>query len=377
VTGHLDEIRSAVHDVNAHHSLGQQAPGTVNTPLWRELDQLGFTAIAVPTELGGSGGDLCDAAAAIEAAALAQIPIGEAALIAGAVLSAAGVKWPGGIVTAAPAPHVGFAEGQLWGKVERIPWLRGADLAVLVLDDAAGSVVAALSPCSAGVSMNHGLNLAGEARDDLTIAGVDPVHVASLPPGWSRRITQLGAICRTAQIAGAARQALKLTVAHVMAREQFGRPLAKFQVVQDQIASLAADVATVRLAAECAAIAWRDQRLDTGATVAAAKAQASSLAGSIAAISHQLHGALGFSEEHQLGRCTRRLWSWREEYGNELTWHQYLAGWLADSPDDLWQLVTGTAPMPAAASLPGNASQEASPHHDRTPQEGHDARAQR
>ena len=40
-------------------------------------------------------------------------------------------------------------------------------------------------------------------------------------------------------------------------------------------------------------------------------------AGIGAAIAHQMHGAIGFTQEHQLHYLTRRLWSWRDEFGNE------------------------------------------------------------
>ena len=48
----------------------------------------------------------------------------------------------------------------------------------------------------------------------------------------------------------------------------------------------------------------------------AAKAQASSGAGVVAAIAHQLHGAIGTTEEHRLRLTTTRLWSWRDEDGS-------------------------------------------------------------
>ena len=43
-------------------------------------------------------------------------------------------------------------------------------------------------------------------------------------------------------------------------------------------------------------------------------------AGTGAAIAHQVHGAMGFTYEHSLHHATRRLWAWREEFGNEAVW---------------------------------------------------------
>ncbi len=39
-------------------------------------------------------------------------------------------------------------------------------------------------------------------------------------------------------------------------------------------------------------------------------------------IAHQVHGAMGYTLEHSLNHRTRRLWSWREEYGNEREWQK-------------------------------------------------------
>jgi alkylation response protein AidB-like acyl-CoA dehydrogenase len=60
----------------------------------------------------------------------------------------------------------------------------------------------------------------------------------------------------------------------------------------------------------------------------------------VAAAGHQLHGAIGFTTEHRLGACTRRLWAWREEHGNELHWQRRCAD-LARGSGDVWELVTG------------------------------------
>ena len=56
---------------------------------------------------------------------------------------------------------------------------------------------------------------------------------------------------------------------------------------------------------------------------------------------HQVHGAIGFTQEHKLHHLTKRLWSWRDEAGSELVWSKVLAqGLLADGPDGLWPALT-------------------------------------
>ncbi len=55
-----------------------------------------------------------------------------------------------------------------------------------------------------------------------------------------------------------------------------------------------------------------------------------------------MHGAIGFTHEHRLHHLTRRLWSWRDEFGVESDWSIEL-GRLAASrgADGLWPLLTG------------------------------------
>ncbi|MDT5200887.1 MAG: acyl-CoA dehydrogenase [Mycobacterium sp.] len=356
MTGHLDAVRSAVQDVVLRVGVDDAPDGAIDQAVWRALDELGFTTLTVPTDLGGSGGDICDAAAALGAAALANVPLGEALLLAGPLLSAAGLQWPGSVVTASTALGVRGDSGPervLFGRVPRVPWLRHATWVVLLVHADGQPAVAILDTHCAGVTLEFGSNVAGEPRDDLVLNGVRPSAVACLPDGWDAlRATQFGAVCRTNQMAGAAGHALLLTARHVAERVQFGRPLIKFQAVQQMLAGLAADVTTVQMAADTAAIAMRDRPSNADVTIAAAKAEASSLARRIAAVSHQLHGAIGFSREHALGACTRRLWSWREEFGNELVWQQRLADHVAESSGEIWSVVTNTTSTLTGASTP-------------------------
>ena len=75
--------------------------------------------------------------------------------------------------------------------------------------------------------------------------------------------------------------------------------------------------------------------------VAIAKVRVGEAAGAGAAIAHQVHGAMGFTYEHTLHHSTRRLWAWREEFGNETLWAERLGGMVAArGADELWPFVT-------------------------------------
>ncbi|HJU19618.1 MAG TPA: acyl-CoA dehydrogenase family protein, partial [Stellaceae bacterium] len=74
---------------------------------------------------------------------------------------------------------------------------------------------------------------------------------------------------------------------------------------------------------------------------AAAKIRAGSAAGRVAEIAHQVHGAIGFTHEHSLHRLTRRLWSWRDEFGSESCWSLELGRrTLQAGADALWPAMT-------------------------------------
>src|SRR4029077_13419068 len=78
--------------------------------------------------------------------------------------------------------------------------------------------------------------------------------------------------------------------------------------------------AAAAAAAELAAEAYGNPDFDFA--VATAKARVGEAAGKVAEICHQVHGAIGFTHEHPLHFATRRLWSWRDEFGHETYWQE-------------------------------------------------------
>ena len=77
---------------------------------------------------------------------------------------------------------------------------------------------------------------------------------------------------------------------------------------------------------------------------AVAKARCGEAAGQVAAVCHQIHGAMGFTQEHPLHFFTRRLWSWRDEFGGEAFWQRRIGALAcAAGGDALWATITGEA----------------------------------
>jgi acyl-CoA dehydrogenase len=175
-------------------------------------------------------------------------------------------------------------------------------------------------------------NPAGEARDLL--------QFEHAPFQWAAPdVFQLGAFARVAQIAGALDSALAISVSYVNERQQFGRPLAKFQAVQQSLASFAGEVAAANCAAMGLALA-----LDSGNAdyeVAAAKLRTNRAAGAGTAIAHQVHGAIGFTRDYHLHPRTRRIWAARSEFGGDSFWADRLGTRIAQAgADEYWAELT-------------------------------------
>ncbi len=144
-----------------------------------------------------------------------------------------------------------------------------------------------------------------------------------------------GALLRSVQMVGALERVRDLSVRYAREREQFGQPLNRFQAVQQQLAELAGLVALAAAAVEEAVAE------PTGKRIAVAKVVVGAAAGRGAAIAHQVHGAIGFTHEHELHRFTTRLWRWRDEFGTEAVWSEGLGDLLARvGGDRVWEVTT-------------------------------------
>ncbi|MGH6634030.1 MAG: acyl-CoA dehydrogenase family protein, partial [Sphingopyxis sp.] len=144
----------------------------------------------------------------------------------------------------------------------------------------------------------------GDANAVLQIAGaaVPDLPVAELIAGGAYQPAATVSL-----MAGAMGQALSLSIDHVNTRQQFGRPLGKFQAVQQTLAVMACEVRAVEAAAAALAARLDAVDLDTSAAdfeIAAAKLRANRAVGIVTAVAHQVHGAIGFTEEYDLHRVT-------------------------------------------------------------------------
>jgi alkylation response protein AidB-like acyl-CoA dehydrogenase len=326
-------------------------PGTVNEAeqgewpkaLWDALEESGLTLTWVPEELGGAGAALADGFAVLRAAGrfAAPVPLAET-LMAGWLLTKAGIAMPGGPLTIAPIHADGrillTADGALSGRARRVPFARNASHIAVLARRGDETVVALVAV--ADLLISQSTSLAGEPRDDVSFDGAIPEAVRPAAAVDQDLLICFGAAVRLQQMSGALEKILEQSVQYALDRVQFGRPIAKFQAVQHNLATLAGEVAAASAAADAAAEACARPEIAIG-EVAIAKVRGGEAAGTGAAIAHQVHGAMGFTHEHSLHHATRRLWSWREEFGNEAVWAARLGKMVAErGADGLWPFIT-------------------------------------
>jgi len=310
--------------------------------LWQALADNGLTLAWVPEEQGGAGAELADGFAVLGVAGryAVAVPLAET-LLAGWLLTRAGLKSPEGAMSVAPARPGDMitlnADGTLSGRARAVPFAKEAQhLAVL-----AGPSVALVE--TKACRLSDGTNLASEASNTVTFDRVIPLAVAPARGIDQTALMLMGCVVRSVQTAGALEAILDMTVRYANERVAFERPIAKFQAVQHNLARLAGEVAAAMTAAHSAADAIaRNDTFDDAIFLeaTAAKIRSAEAAQEGAAIAHQVHGAIGFTSEHILHRYTLRMLAWRDDFGNESHWAAALGNRMAArGAEDFWPLV--------------------------------------
>lgn len=302
--------------------------GAPHEQAWRKLEEAGFPLLLVEEERGGFGGDWEDAFAVLRLVGVHALEGPLPDLIAGRWACARAGIADDALRAVISLQTQGSLRGARFTGRVTAPWGRLASHVLAAVDE-----VEICLPV-AGASLIPSANLAGEARDQLFFENVEASisNGAASSFGW-------GALARAAQIAGALDAALGLSITYSNERVQFGKPIGKFQAVQQALAEFAEESAAVNCAGRAAAHA-ADKR-DSWCEIAAAKLRASAAASVGARVAHQVHGAIGFTREYSLHKYTARLASWRSEYGTERYWSDRLGQWaLAKGPAGLWPELT-------------------------------------
>ncbi len=324
--------------------------------IWQAVADAGFAWIGLPESAGGSGGSLLDAAEVVRIAGAnaAPIPLAETAMLGGWLLTEGGLELPPGPVTVVPdRPGGGLHatagdDGSLAvdGVATRVPWAERADRIVAVVVAEGRELVVAVDPAS--VEIEPATNLAGEPRPTVVFHDVivptervGEVSAGNGTASLAERLELRGALSRVMLMAGALGAMSRLTVGYTSERHQFGRPVGRFQAVQQHLVWGAQDAALVEMGARVAAA-----RASAGGVaqarfeIASARTVADEAAGTATRSAHQAHGAMGMTQEYALHHLSRRLWSWRREWGVPGRWADRVgAAAEGAGPDGLYPLI--------------------------------------
>jgi len=150
--------------------------------------------------------------------------------------------------------------------------------------------------------------------------------LGQLNQGWSevQKIVQRAAVAKCCEIVGCVQQALDMTIDYAKERKQFGRPIGSFQIIQHYCVDMATDVDGARLSTYQAACMINDG-LPCAQEVAVAKAWASEVSQRIMSLAHQIHGAIGYSIDHDLQYYTRRAKAAEVTFGDASFYREVVA----------------------------------------------------
>ncbi|RDW17517.1 hypothetical protein CWR48_13405 [Oceanobacillus arenosus] len=314
--------------------------------LWNVLVESGITTIAVPDSIGGTGGDYIDAFHILRLAGKFSLPLPLAeTLITNWLLADQGESPLFEPLTFSMKDNTleieQVEEAYLVnGTIENVPWGRFANK-ILVIGQMNNQNTMALLPLEKA-EIQQSSNLAGEPMDTVIFDQVkmDLDNTYQIDKDQIMKKTMLlGALAKAVMMSGALEKALDLSIQYAKEREQFGRPLFKLQVIQQYIATIAGETVASLTISNKAISAFEQGSYEE--EVANAKLKVNESAGIVSEIAHQVHGAIGVTHEHQLHQLTRRLWSWREDFGDENHWAEQLANRVLNNcSQSLWEFIT-------------------------------------
>lgn len=294
----------------------------------------GFADLLVPEASGGAGLSLRMADDLLRTCARHLLPWPlDATMIVRAAFAATGIAAPGGFVAIAPQTSVD-ADGRMLCR--GVPDGAAADWILASAPDGAMLVPVREHRSEA---VFRGGAVATDVFWHARPAGTTPVPREM---EW----TTIGAGLMATRMAGAMERLLEMTLAHASARSQFGKPLAAFQAIQQQLAVMAEQVAAGRMAASIGMLS--DGIEPDPMRAAIAKARTSEAVVAVTSIGHAVHGAIGIAAEFDLQLYTRRLHAWRLAYGSERRWHGVVGRALLAADGPVLDAVVLRAAPPAA-----------------------------
>ena len=334
-----DSVNKVLHEKLTWDSLKSIEENAWSEDLWSELKDLGLPTLFLAEEQGGMNASWQDAYVVLRACGRFAVPIPiPEAIIANWYAREANIQLPDNCWSLVDEKSIDVSAKDVSFNDVGVPWGRLANYLLIIGDN--NLRVAEVK----NKSVKKQENIGRDPRDLIT--GEAKILEEASIDLCSNSLLYLGALQRSAQIAGAASMAFDLAVKYSGEREQFGRSLSKFQAIQHYLSDLAGLVASVDAISLAACNTLDSQGLRKNShnslkAIAAAKCQSSDSVEKISRLAHQVHGAIGFTYEYGLHYVTRRLWAWRSEFGSSNYWGEFLGDLALDAGENgVWPLIT-------------------------------------
>lgn len=334
----LDALRELADDMFASivdpHLHSPAAALPFSPDAWHLLGESGLTLLTTPEPSGGSGAGLIEASVLLDRAGFHALPapLGDTDLLASWLLGQIHRSPSGSPAVAAP---LDLTRSQITDEivVPAAPWAAVASDIVVVGADFVGVI-----PRERATVTAVG-DLAGEHSATVRVAGHD-LDVTPVSSDLRDELRTRGAWVRSAQICGTLERSLDLAISHVSERHQFGRPLARFQAVQDLISRSVGLLTTAKAATAHAVTKAAEDGFAAESTVVAtavAKIEAGRAAVGVSRNVHQALGAIGFTLDHQLRHFTTRALAWNRDFGAPIEWSTDLGRRVLHSDRSVWE----------------------------------------
>ena len=243
---------------------------------------------------------------------------------------------PTGMITfALDTQNIKITNNKISGNLLSVPYLNLTNKIILVqeIDDVKHFIFIE----NKNGSLKNKKNFLSEPRFDLNIKDCEILNIQKL--SLDINFNHIGSIVRSAQMVGSMEKVVNLSIDYCSQRVQFGRSLSKFQAIQHQISEMAVELAASNAALSSLKIT--NKLMPNLDDIAILKIRTGIAAGKLIAISHQVHGAMGFTKEYELSYFTKNLNSWRNDFGNETYWQNILGkNFLEKTNLSLWEYLT-------------------------------------
>ncbi|MDN4494429.1 acyl-CoA dehydrogenase family protein [Ureibacillus aquaedulcis] len=306
--------------------------------VWQLLLENEIEKVAIKEEQGGAGGDYEDLFHLYRLVGKYAVPIPFIEhTLANLILENSNIQPRSELSTIhIAAKPLDIMEGKATGSLKHVPWARYAEkLVTLGAEQGKESLI--LIDLKDATIENH-TNLAAEPRDHIKFTDANILVSYPLTEQQREFFAKLQTVVTVSKMVGAIDRAFELAVQFSKEREQFGRPIHRFQLVQQHLAILAGEQALSAAALENIIALLVEG--DVNDEVAFARLKLDDASRIVATSAHQVHAAIGVTHEHRLHHYTRRLWAWRDEDFHEKYWKKELANKWIHSTNTLWEELT-------------------------------------